>query len=61
VIIFNTPPLLAHVDAQLVAVRAGAALLVAQDDVTRMADLAAAQRRLKEAEVTVLGACLLGK
>lgn len=59
VVLLNAPPLGPCADAQLVAARAGAALLVAQDNVSRIADLDAARRKLVDARVAVLGACLL--
>lgn len=59
VVLLNVPSLGTCADAQLVAARAGAALLIVQDNVSRMADLDAARRKLVDAGVAVLGVCLL--
>jgi receptor protein-tyrosine kinase len=59
VILVNTAPLSQSLDAQIVAARAGVAVIVAKQDVTRMAALDDAQRRLRNSGVTVLGAALV--
>ncbi|MBC7193619.1 polysaccharide biosynthesis tyrosine autokinase [Marinobacter sp.] len=58
VILASTPSLDTNLDAQLVANRAGAALLVAQENVTSMRKLDAACRRLQDVGVSVLGVTL---
>lgn len=58
VVLVNTPSLSTSLDAQLIANRAGAALLVAKEHVTPMRRLEGASRRLQEVGVNVLGVTL---
>ncbi|BES69520.1 chain length determinant protein tyrosine kinase EpsG [Marinobacter nanhaiticus D15-8W] len=58
VVLVNTPSLGTSLDAQLVANRAGAALIVAKEHVTSMRRLDVASRRLQEVGVELLGVTL---
>jgi protein-tyrosine kinase len=55
IVIVDTPPLLESADAQLIAARAGACVLVTRRNVTRMDDIAQCKRRLQPAHATLLG------
>lgn len=57
-VLINTPPLKQAADAQLIAARAGAALLVAKEHVTHLASLERAKNKLQEAGVRLLGVVL---
>lgn len=58
VIIIDTPPASACADAHTVAVRTGAALIVARQDKSSMAELAQFTRSLREFGVTLVGSVL---
>jgi protein-tyrosine kinase len=58
VIIINTPPLNHIADGRLIASHSGAALLVAQEDVSRMQDLETICTSLRSLGVRLLGAAL---
>lgn len=58
VVLVNTPSLGTSLDAQLVANRAGAALLLAKEHVTPLRRLDTASRRLQDVGVNVLGVTL---
>ncbi|MBK1725917.1 hypothetical protein CKO13_02560 [Halorhodospira neutriphila] len=58
VVLVNTPPLTRSTDAQLAAVNAGAALLVAQAGRTSFEQLRRAARRMEALGVTLVGATL---
>jgi receptor protein-tyrosine kinase len=58
VIFIDTPPALACADAQCVAFRAGAAVVVNRKDHTRLADANSVIREMSEAGTHVVGAIL---
>lgn len=58
VILVNTPALSESLDAQLIAARAGAALMVARENVTRLRRLEQASQRLREVGVAIMGVAL---
>lgn len=58
VILVNTPTLNESLDAQLIAARAGAALMVARENVTRLRRLEQASKRLREVGVAIMGVAL---
>jgi receptor protein-tyrosine kinase len=55
VILLDTPSMVESADTQIIAARAGAAVMVARRNQTRMADLAAAMQSLNHAGVSVIG------
>lgn len=58
VVIIDTPPAMACADAHTVAVRAGAALMVARQDQSSMAQMARFTHSLREFGVTLVGSVL---
>jgi len=60
VVIVDAPPVLEFADAQLVAARAGASILVAHRHHTRIEDIERAKRQLAPSGTTLLGAVLYG-
>jgi receptor protein-tyrosine kinase len=55
VVLLDTPPAMPTSDAQLVAAKAGNALMLARGDYTRRANLVSAMAALKQAKVNVVG------
>jgi chain length determinant protein tyrosine kinase EpsG len=60
VVILDTPPMLQCADAQLIAARAGGAVLATQRHTTRLADVVRIKSLLEAAGVTLLGAVVDG-
>jgi protein-tyrosine kinase len=60
VVIVDTPPMLQCADAQLIAARAGGALLTTKRHGTRLADVLRVKAQLESAEVSLLGAVIDG-
>jgi protein-tyrosine kinase len=60
VVIVDTPPMLQCADAQVIAARAGGALLATKRHVTRLADVLRIKTQLQAAEVALLGAVIDG-
>lgn len=58
IILVNTPPMSANLDAQLIASRAGAVVMVVRQRVTPLRALQKTRQRLQEMGVTVLGVAL---
>lgn len=58
VVIIDTPPAMACADAHTVAVRAGAALIVARQDASSMTQMAQCTSSLREFGVTLVGSVL---
>jgi len=58
VILLDSPPAAEYADAQTIAVRAGAALIVARKNTTRMWQVHGVSDRMTHASTTVLGAVL---
>lgn len=58
VIIINTPPLNRIADAQLIAAHSGAALVVVQEDISRLQDIETICNSLRSLGVRLLGAAL---
>ncbi|MGP4842522.1 polysaccharide biosynthesis tyrosine autokinase [Marinobacter sp. 1Y8] len=58
VVLVHTPPLKDNRDAQLISARAGAALMVAKENVTPLRALEAASRHLQEVGVSLMGVAL---
>ncbi|MCC5810570.1 MAG: polysaccharide biosynthesis tyrosine autokinase [Ectothiorhodospiraceae bacterium] len=58
VILVNTPSMSENVDAQLIAARAGAAVMVAREHVTSLGELDHARLRLQSVGVSVMGVAL---
>lgn len=58
VVLIDAPPVLDHSDAQLVAMRTGASILVAQRQLTRTADIKRAKDQLLAVGTKVLGVAL---
>jgi Mrp family chromosome partitioning ATPase len=57
-VIMDTPPVSEVADAQIVAARADAALVVARRNYTRQAQLSAAMRNLTQSGVNVIGSVM---
>jgi chain length determinant protein tyrosine kinase EpsG len=60
VVILDTPPLLQCADAQLIATRAGGAVLATKRHATRLTDVVRIKSQLESAGVTLLGAVVDG-
>lgn len=60
VVIVDAPPVLEFADAQLVAARSGASILVARRNKTRIHDIERAKQQLSPSGTTLLGAVLYG-
>jgi chain length determinant protein tyrosine kinase EpsG len=58
VVLIDTPPLLDFADAQLIAARAGACLLVTRRDVTRLPELVKAKALIAQTGANLVGAVL---
>lgn len=58
VILFHCPPLVDNLDAQIVAARAGAVLMVAQEHVTPLRFMEKASTRLQDIGVRIVGVAL---